>query len=89
MAKVFISSSHAWVFPAKGEKPLKIEFDFPEWQEELDEGKIQKPTEEELSEFKECIEELKFKDNKIGVVNTDSVKLNVLSFLSADFMKEE
>lgn len=96
MGKIFISSTLAWIIPDSGEKPIKVVFE-PEWQvEEQDSGKrvtfSRKLTEEELAEFKKYIG-LKPEDNKIGVIDADSIELDpsrfLPMFLPTDFIEEE
>ncbi len=88
MGKVFICPSHAWIVPESGEKPVKIIFDPPEWQvEEQDDEKgilfSRKLTEEELAEFKAELG-MKPDENKIGVVDADSIELDALKFLKEE-----
>ena len=88
MGKVFISPTHAWIVPKDTEKPVKIIFDPPEWQvEEQDDEKgilfSRKLTEEELAEFKAELG-MKPDENKIGVVDADSIELDASKFLKEE-----
>ena len=88
MGKVYICPTHAWVIPKDGEKPLKIVFDPPEWQvEEQDDKKgisfSQKLTEEELAELKAELG-IKPNENKVGVIDVDSVELDASKFLKEE-----
>ena len=88
MGKVFISPNHAWIIPESGEKLLKIVFDPPEWQvEEQDDKKgilfSRKLTEKELAEFKAELG-MKPDEDKIGVVDANSVELDTLKFLKEE-----
>ncbi len=88
MGKTYICPTRAWIIPKDGEKPLKIVFDPPEWQvEEQDDEKgilfSRKLTEEELAEFKAGLG-MKPDENKVGIIDADSVELDALKFLKEE-----